>query len=281
MPSFLHDGHRIAYTVHGADAAPAHRTVVLIHGLLFNQKLQAPLGRALARRGNRVVTIDLLGHGASDRPTAMQEYSMTAFGEQVIGLLDHLELDQAVVGGLSLGANATLEACALAPERIRGMIIEMPVLDGALIGCAVAFTPLMVALTSGAPLMRGLSRVMRRVPTPVWFADVMADWLRQDPEASAAVMQGLFFARVAPPKSVRQTLTPPTIVIGHPSDPVHPWSDSDELVRELPNARLVRASSILEGRLRPQRLSGEIAEFVDACFLAAKKTAAEPSGRAA
>jgi pimeloyl-ACP methyl ester carboxylesterase len=266
MPSFIHDGHRIAYTVHGADRAPAERTVVLIHGLLFNQKLQTPLARSLAKRGNRVVTIDLLGHGDSDRPTAMQEYSMTAFGEQVIGLLDHLDVDQAVIGGLSLGANATLEACALAPGRVRGMLIEMPVLDGALIGCAVAFTPLMVALTTGAPVMRGLASVMRRVPTPVYFADVLADWVRQDPEASAAVMQGLFFARVAPPKSVRRTLTPPTLVIGHPSDPVHPWSDSDELVRELPNARLLRASSILEGRLRPRRITGEINAFVEACF---------------
>jgi hypothetical protein len=109
----------------------------------------------------------------------------------------------------------------------------------------------------------------------------VADWVRQDPEASAAVMQGLFFARVAPPKSVRQTLTPPRIVFGHPSDPVHPWSDSDELVRELPNARLVRASSILEGRLQPKRLSGEIAEFVDECFLDAGLTVPEPTGRAA
>ena len=38
------------------------------------------------------------------------------------------------------------------------MVLEMPVLDNALLACAVAFTPLMVALTVGEPLMKGLSR---------------------------------------------------------------------------------------------------------------------------
>ena len=42
----------------------------------------------------------------------------------------------------------------------------------------------------------------------------------------------------------------PTLVIGHRRDPIHPFSDSDMLVRELPNARLVEASSILELRSR-------------------------------
>ena len=44
-------------------------------------------------------------------------------------------------------------------------------------------------------------------------------------------------------------------MIGHYRDPVHPFSDSDMLVRELPNARLIEASSILELRLTPERLT--------------------------
>ena len=43
-------------------------------------------GRALADRGNRVVTLDLLGHGRSDRPPDMWRYSMTTFGAEVIAL---------------------------------------------------------------------------------------------------------------------------------------------------------------------------------------------------
>jgi pimeloyl-ACP methyl ester carboxylesterase len=158
--TFTLDGHRLAYTVYGEGP----RVIVLVHGLLLSQRMHAELAKALADRGNRVITLDLLGHGRSDRPPDMWRYSMTTFGAEVIALLDHLEVDEAVVLGTSLGANTALEAAALAPERLRGMVIEMPVLDHALLGCAIAFTPLMLALTVGAPWMRLLSSVTRRIP---------------------------------------------------------------------------------------------------------------------
>lgn len=264
MPTFVHDGHRLAYTVRG----DGPRAVVLLHGLLFSQKLVTPLAKALAERGNRAITLDLLGHGRSDRPTEMTAYSMTAFGEQVIGVLDHLEIDEAVVGGLSLGANTALEAAALAPDRVRGLVVEMPVLDNALLGCAMGFTPLMMLLTFGEPVMRVVQVAARAVPTRrgPWLVDVVLDWVRQDPRPSAALMQGLFFNRVAPPKKVRRTLEMPALVIGHERDPVHPFSDSDALVEEMANARLVKASSILEGRITPERLTNEIAAFLDTCW---------------
>ena len=55
------------------------------------------------------MTLDLLGHGRSDRPEDPLVYSMTAFGGQVVALLDHLGAAQAVIGGTSLGANVSLE----------------------------------------------------------------------------------------------------------------------------------------------------------------------------
>ena len=63
-----------------------------------------------------MITLDLLGHGHSDRPRDMWRYSMAGYGEQVVALMDHLEIEQAVVMGTSLGANAALEV-ASAPAR--------------------------------------------------------------------------------------------------------------------------------------------------------------------
>jgi len=259
MSSFVHAGHRIAYTSYG----DGPRTTVLVHGLLFTQRLHERLAAELARRGHRAVTIDLLGHGASDRPRDARAYSMTAYGEQVVGLLDHLELETAVVGGMSLGANTALEVAALAPERLQGMVIEMPVLDHALVACAVAFTPPMVALTLGEPVMRVVQAAARRVPRLPWFPDQLVDLVRQDPAPGGALLQGLFGARFAPPHEVRRTFTAPTLIIGHQHDPVHPFSDSGELHEELVNSRLVQASSILELRLTPDRLTDEISAFLD------------------
>jgi pimeloyl-ACP methyl ester carboxylesterase len=270
MPFFKHEGQRLAYTTYGEGP----RTCVLIHGLLLSQKMHKPLAKSLAKRGNRVVTLDLLGHGRSDRPRDMSRYSMSAFGEQVVGLLDHLDVDEAVIAGTSLGANTALEVLSLAPDRARGAIIEMPVLDNALMGCAIAFTPLMVALTFGEPVMRGIGAVARAIPTrggPFW-ADVVLDTVRQDPAPSAAVLHGLFFGRVAPHRTERRTFRAPTLVIGHRRDPVHPFSDSGMLVDEMPNARLLEADSIIELRMSPERLTSEIADFLDECWKPRRKS---------
>jgi pimeloyl-ACP methyl ester carboxylesterase len=196
MASFAHNGRRIAYAEYGDGA----RTVVLVHGLLLSQRMHEPLARALAQRGNHVVTIDLLGHGLSDRPTESACYSTSIFGEQVVALLDHLAIDETIVLGTSLGANVALEVAALAPARVRGLVIEMPVLDQALIACLVAFGPLMIGLTFAQPVAQLGSLAARAVPRRVlpFWADIALDTLRQDPGPSSAVLRGLFFGRVAP-----------------------------------------------------------------------------------
>ena len=264
MSTFSLDGQRLAYTVHG----DGPRLTVLLHGLLFNQRMHEPLAQALAERGHRVVTLDLLGHGDSDRPGEKWRYSMPAFGSQVIALLDHLGEPEAVVLGTSLGANVALEAAVAAPERVRGMVIEMPVLDHALIGCAIAFTPIMIALTAGEPGMKLLARAARTVPRGrlPWQVDILLDWIRQDPEPSAAVFQGLFFGRTAPPREERRDIETPTLVIGHQYDIIHPFSDAGMLAEELPSGRLLQANSFVELRLAPRRLTDEISAFASDCW---------------
>ncbi len=262
VPTFTLDGQRLAYTVHGTGP----RVVVLLHGLLFSQRMHERLAEALAERGNRVVTFDLLGHGESDRPLEIWRYSMPEFAREVVALLDTLRVPEAVVLGTSLGANVALEVADAAPERLRGMVIEMPVLDNALLGCAIAFTPLMAALTVGQPGMRALARVAQAVPRLPWQADIVLDWVRQDPAPSAAVLQGLFFGRTAPPRARRRAMRTPALVIGHQHDLVHPFSDAGELAAELPQARLLQASSLLELRVAPARLTREIAAFLDECW---------------
>jgi pimeloyl-ACP methyl ester carboxylesterase len=268
--SFQFDGHRLVYDEYGKGA----KVVVLLPGLLFSRKMHRPLAEVLEERGHRVLCLDLLGHGDSDRPPEMWNYGMSVFGRQTIALLDHAGVDKAVIGGTSLGANTALEAAAAGPDRVRGLLIEMPVLDNALLGCALAFTPLLVGLTFGAPVARGIGSAARAVPRGSWLlGDMLLDWVSQDPKPSASVLQGLFYGRVAPPREERAKMTQPTLVIGHYRDPIHPFSDSDMLVRELPNARLVQASSILELRLTPERLTSEIVEFMAACFKPARASA--------
>jgi pimeloyl-ACP methyl ester carboxylesterase len=277
VDEFTYEGQRLVYREFGSGERP----VVLLPGLLLPSAIQHPLARALAQRGNRVICFDLLGHGESDAPRDMWRYSMPLFSQQVVALLDHLELDQAVVGGTSLGANVALEVAVRAPDRLRGTLIEMPVLDNALVGCTIAFGPLLVGLTLGAPAAKLVSFGARKLPRGLYFlVDAALDSASKDPYVSAAILQGLFFGRIAPPRSERTTIETRALVIGHSRDPVHPFSDADMLVRELRRGRLVQANSILELRVTPQRLTSEIAHFLDDCWRPASRRSRQSSSRA-
>jgi pimeloyl-ACP methyl ester carboxylesterase len=257
--SFHHGDRRIAYRIHG----DGPRVVLLTHGLLMDTRMFTKLVPALVDAGYRVITTDMLGHGESDQPHDMTAYSMPQFGQDVIALLDHLGVAQAVVGGTSLGANIALEVAVAAPARVRGLILEMPVLEHGLAGAAALFVPLALALRVSLRSMRFVSGLMRKVPRTHFLVDMLLDFVRRDPAASLAVLDGITFGRVAPPRDLRRKIAHPTLVIGHPSDPIHPFSDADILARELPGARLVAARSILEWRFSPERLDTELSAFLD------------------
>jgi pimeloyl-ACP methyl ester carboxylesterase len=242
--------------------------VVLLHGQLLSQTMQEALAQSLAERGQQVVTLDLLGHGQSDRPDDMALYSMGQYAQQVLALLDHLEVDKAVIGGTSLGANVALEFAALAPDRLQGLLIEMPVLEHGLVAAVMIFAPLIEIMVLAKPVVRAVSAAWRLIPRrrlPL-FGRIVVEALAQDHSASASVLQGLVYGRAAPPARLRRTFEVPALVIGHPRDPLHPFSDADTLSRELPNATLLAAASILELRTRPDRLTPQIAAWLDAVW---------------
>ena len=203
--------------------------------------------------------------------------------------MDHLEIEQAVVMGTSLGANTALEIASVAPERLRGMVIEMPVLDNGLLPSALTFTPLLVALTFGEPLMKLLAWGTRAVPRRLLphYGNVMLDLVRQEPGPSGALIQGLFFGRIAPHRSERRTFTMPTLVLGHHRDPVHPFSDAGMLAKELPNGRLLEADSLGRAASAARAADREIASSwtrsgahaAAAAHRAAERAAALSAGR--
>jgi pimeloyl-ACP methyl ester carboxylesterase len=258
MGELRYEGHRIEYDSYGQ----GERVLVLVHGLLMNRRMFEPLGQELARRGNRVVCVDLLGHGRSDRPEDLRLYSMPLFARQVAALLDHLDQPSAVVGGTSLGANVALELATRHPHRVRGLFIEMPVLDNALPAVAAAFAPLLVGLRLGRPAFELVSQLTSAIPRSNYLIDIGLDWVRQRPGPSGAVLEGLLLGETAPHREERLGIEHPALIVGHPRDPLHPFSDSGMLAEELPNGRLVEASSILEWRLKPKRLTGELAAFL-------------------
>lgn len=274
MAELSYQGHRIGFDEYGEGERP----IVLIHGLLMNRRMFDRLGPALAKRGNRVICVDLLGHGRSDQPDDLRLYSMPLFAEQVVALLDHLDLERAVVGGASLGANVALELAVRHRERVEGLFIEMPVLDNALAAVAAIFSPILLGLRLGRPAVELSSRLASLIPRTNFLLDIGLDWARRRPGPSVAVLEGLLLGETAPPREQRQLIDQPALVVGHPRDPLHPFSDSGMLIEELRRARLVEANSILKWRTRPKRLDDELALFLDEVWVAAADTAPDTNG---
>jgi pimeloyl-ACP methyl ester carboxylesterase len=255
---------RLEYTEYGS----GDRWVVLLHGLLMPRRMQQPLARAMAAQGLHVLTLDLLGHGRSDQPADPLVYSMSAFAEQVVALLDHVGAERAVVGGTSLGANVALETAVLAPDRVAGLVVEMPVLNNALVAGILAFVPTMFAARYLPITVNTVRRVTKAVPrgiVPFWIG-IGLDTLDHRADAMAALLHGIIFGRIAPSSSQRKRIQAPTLVVGHPVDPIHPFVDANMLYAELPNARFEQASSILEWRFDPDRLTAAATDFALDCF---------------
>jgi pimeloyl-ACP methyl ester carboxylesterase len=243
---------------------PDGRPIVLLHGLLLSSQLQARLADALA--AERVVLFDLHGHGRSSKPRHRDSYRWPALADDVFALLDHLGLEQAAVGGISLGANVALAAGLERPERLRAMRLEMPVLRDGIKFARPVFTTMATLAAAGRLAGAPGAAALRRLPVPRRVPEIAAwhDSASTDPRVVVAVLRGLMAedALGDDPEALRQ-LTVPTLVIGHHGDPLHPITDARSLVDKLPAAELAEVSSILEHRLRPARLAAVITDFLD------------------
>jgi 3-oxoadipate enol-lactonase len=99
--------------------------VVLVHGLALDARMwddQVPALKDIAM----VVRYDVRGFGRSPRD-ADTAYS---HADDLWRLLDHLEIDQAVLVGLSMGGRIVVEATLAAPERVRALVLLDAVLEG-------------------------------------------------------------------------------------------------------------------------------------------------------
>ncbi len=94
--------------------------MVLIHGVGLNKEMWG--GQVVGLATNyRVITYDMLGHGASPRPAA--DTPLLGYADQLLELLDHLQLPQATVIGFSMGGLVARAFALHYPERLKGLVV--------------------------------------------------------------------------------------------------------------------------------------------------------------
>jgi pimeloyl-ACP methyl ester carboxylesterase len=96
--------------------------VVLAHGfpdLAYSWRHQIP---ALAHAGYRALAPDQRGYGRSDRPAAIEDYDVIHLTDDLLGLLDDIDADQAVFVGHDWGALLVWQMALLHPDRVAGVV---------------------------------------------------------------------------------------------------------------------------------------------------------------
>ena len=110
------NGQRIRFDDSGGDGPP----VILAHGFLMDRTMFAPQVSALSGEF-RVITWDERGFGETEFDG--QPFTYWDSARDCLGLLEHLGIEQAVVGGMSQGGFLSLRAALLAPERVRALVL--------------------------------------------------------------------------------------------------------------------------------------------------------------
>lgn len=257
---FSHGPYRLGYEVHGPDDGTP---VILVHGILLNTHCNRDVAAWLSAEGYRVILLDLLGHGRSDKPLKASEHRVDFYAEQLLGLMDHLGIESAILGGLSLGSLTALTVACTAPHRVRALLLEMPVAETGVPAAAIMLVPLMLTVHYAAPLWRLLARTLQKVPMTRYAllnSAIVAG--AAEPEVIRAILHGVLVGPIIPSMRQRRMVHQPALVIGHTGDPMHALADARAMRRYMPNAEVLVARSMLELRTKPERLRPQILQFL-------------------
>lgn len=120
MPLYGPPGERIGYALyeHPGEAPP----LLLLHGFTASSAAWLAAIHDL-RKHFTVITADLLGHGESDAPEDPALYEPAAAVARLVGLLDELEYDEALVCGHSLGGALAVRMALDTPARVAGLVV--------------------------------------------------------------------------------------------------------------------------------------------------------------
>ena len=96
--------------------------VILCHGFPESWYSWRHQLRALAEAGYHAVAPDMRGYGQTDKPDAIDQYTLLHLVGDMVGLLDALGADKAAIAGHDWGAPVAWHAALFRPDRFRGVI---------------------------------------------------------------------------------------------------------------------------------------------------------------
>ncbi|MEU9861802.1 alpha/beta fold hydrolase [Streptomyces sp. NPDC047971] len=257
MPSAEINGLTIGYEDRGTGPA-----LVLVHGHPFDRTMWQPQIDRLSAT-HRVIAPDLRGYGATG--VVPGTTPLSAFAEDIAALLDHLGIEEFVLGGLSMGGQIVMECQRLFPDRVRGLILADTVPTAETDEGKAGRRALADRLVREG--MRGYAdEVLDRMVAPYnthAAPHVHRMMCATDPEGAAAALRG----RAERPDytSVLRAVSVPALVVVGRDDTYTPVADAEAMHRLLPHSTLVivERAAHLPNLERPEEFDAALAAFLD------------------
>jgi pimeloyl-ACP methyl ester carboxylesterase len=243
MAFFEHDGIQFHYRESGRGLP-----FVFQHGLGADtaqtfELLQPP-------PGIRLLTFDCRAHGET-RPVGPEEkIGVEQFSEDLGAFLDHLGLERAVVGGISMGAAITLRFALEHPERTAGLVLSRPAwLDESRADNMKVFATLAEYIRrygawEGAQRYQeteAFQSVLKLSPDNA--NSLLSQFAHPRAEETVARLERIPNYVPAHKRAEWKRIRVPTLVLVNRQDEIHPFEFGEVLAREIPGAQLVEVTA--------------------------------------
>jgi 3-oxoadipate enol-lactonase len=215
---------------------------------------------------HRVVTLDLRGHGESETSTGPS--TMKLMAQDVAALMDELQIERAVIGGLSMGGYVTLAFYQLFPERVEKLLLAdtrgqadtedgkatradqvQQILADGMTGIVNAMLPKLLSPETVSKQPEIVKRVR----------DMM---MHTSPEGAAAALRGMA-EREDQTERLSQINVPTLIVVGR-EDPITPVADSQKMHERIAGSQLVviENASHVSNIEQPEQFNRALKDFL-------------------
>ena len=248
------DGTAIAYRTQGTGPAE----VLFMHGWAGSGAYFDEMLKYVDLSGVRVCTVDLRGHGASDKPEG--SYSLDRLAHDALAVADAIGARRFVVVGYSMSAKFAQYLTCVAPDRVLGQVLVA--------GCPSGEIPL-PAETVADWISRAGDRE-RLIELERWFitqpveADVLERWADDAVKVPRAVLNESLSTCLSTSFVDRLSDTPPpTLIVGGLHDPIMPPDTLRAVVATIPGARLALLDTNHDIPVeRPRELAGLLEAFL-------------------
>jgi pimeloyl-ACP methyl ester carboxylesterase len=243
MPYIEHDGLRFNYADSGSGTP-----FLFQHGL--GADLTQPLTLVNAGPKFRVLSFDFRAHGDTHPIGPVEKIGLAPFADDVRAILDALKVQQAIVGGISMGAAVALNFTLRFPQRVIGLIISRPAwLDSPNPWNVKIFSLLTKLIAAHGPIkgQQLFKQTLEYQETLRQWPDVAtslaAQFERPGIEETSFKLERLILDTPSLDRRQWSRIKVPTLVLGNKHDPIHPYEYAAQTADLIPGAELREIAS--------------------------------------